>query len=80
MKIFRFTICTTYQQTAKKTWEHVISGFEKVLYSRSSRTLDSLRKRVEVVRTFGLSKLYYEAQVQEENRAEIVQIRINGQT
>ena len=63
MKIFGFTICPTYQQTVEKTWEGVISGFEKVLYSWSSRTLDTLCQRVDVARTFALSKLYYVAQV-----------------
>ena len=63
LKIFGFVICPTYQQTSEKTWEGVISGFEKVLYSWSSRTLDTLCQRVEVARTFALSKLYYVAQV-----------------
>lgn len=63
LKIFGFTICPTYQQTAEKTWEGVISGFVKVLFSWSSRTLDTLCQRVEVARTFAMSKLYYVAQV-----------------
>ena len=47
----------------KKTWEKVIIGFEKVLYSWSSRTLNTLCQRVEVAKMFALSKLYYVAQV-----------------
>ena len=63
LKIFGFVICPIYQETEKKTWEKVLAGFEKVLYSWSSRSLDTLRQRVEVVKTFALSKLNYVAQV-----------------
>ena len=63
MKIFGFIICPTFQETVKQTWEKVITGFEKVLYSWSHRTLDTLQQRVEVAKTFALSKLYYVAQV-----------------
>jgi hypothetical protein len=63
MKIFGFTICPTYQQTLKRTWEKVTSGFENVLFSWQSRQLETLAQRVEVARTFALSKLYYVAQV-----------------
>ena len=51
MKIFGFTICPTYQQTIKKTWERVLRGFNQVLFSWQSRQI------------FALSKLYYVAQV-----------------
>jgi hypothetical protein len=32
MKIFGFTICSTYQQTLKQTWERVVKGFQRVLF------------------------------------------------
>ena len=38
-------------------------GFQKVLFSRQSRLLETLAQRVEVAKTFALSKLYYVAQV-----------------
>ena len=63
MKIFGFTICSTYQQTLTKTWEKVVRGFEQVLFSWESRQLETLSQRVQVARTFALSKLYYVAQV-----------------
>ena len=63
MKIFGFTICPTYQQTIKKTWERVLRGFNKVLFSWQSRQLETLAQRVEVAKIFALSKLYYVAQV-----------------
>ena len=54
LKIFGVIICSTYQQTVKRTWEKVVTGFEKVLYSWSSKTLDTINQRVEVARTFPL--------------------------
>ena len=63
MKIFGFTICPTYKDTATKTWKRVVRGFEQVLFSWESRQLETLSQRVQVVRTFALSKLYYVAQV-----------------
>ena len=48
LKVFGFIICPTYQETVKKAWEKVVSGFEKVLHSWASRSLDTLSQRVEV--------------------------------
>ena len=63
MKIFGFTICQTYKETVTKTWDRVVRGFEQVLFSWESRHLETLSQRVQVVKTFALSKLYYVAQV-----------------
>ena len=63
MKIFGFTICPTYQQTVKHTWDRVVKGFLRVLFAWQSRQLETLSQRVEVTKTFALSKLYYVAQV-----------------
>ena len=63
MKIFGFTICSNYQQTLRQTWERVVKGFQRVLFSWQSRQLETLAQRVEVAKTFALSKLYYVAQV-----------------
>lgn len=63
IKIFGFTICSTYQETLFKTWEKVLRGFEQVLCSWESRQLETLSQRVQVARKFALSKLYYVAQV-----------------
>ena len=63
MKIFGFTICPLYKDTAMKTWNRVVRGFEQVLFSWESRQLETLSQRVQVVKTFALSKLYYVAQV-----------------
>ena len=63
MKVFGFLIYPTYQETLQKTWEKVVSGFEKVLFSWQSRSLETLSQKVEVAKIFALSKLYYVAQV-----------------
>ena len=63
MKIFGFTICPTYQQTVKQTWDRVLKGFQRTLFAWQSRQLETLGQRVEVTKTFALSKLYYVAQV-----------------
>ena len=63
MKIFGFTVCSSYQQTLEKTWARVLRGFEKVMFSWQSRQLETLAQRVEVAKTFALSKLFYVAQV-----------------
>ena len=58
LKILGFMICPTYQQTVKRTWETVVSGFERTLFAWSTRSLDTLSQRVEVAKTFVLSKLF----------------------
>ena len=63
LRIFGFTFCDTYQGTLKETWERTVKGFEKVLFSWQARSLETMSQRVEVARTFALSKLYYVAQV-----------------
>ena len=63
MKIFGFTVCQTYQDTVTKTWDKVLRGFEQVLFSWQSRQLDTLAQRVQVARTFAMSKLFYIAAV-----------------
>ena len=60
MKIFGFTICPTYQETLEETWKR---GLSSVLFSWQSRQLETLNQRVQVAKTFALSKLYYVAQV-----------------
>ena len=52
LKIFGFIICPTYQETVKQSWEKVITGFEKVLFSWSSRSFETLSQRVEVAKFF----------------------------
>jgi hypothetical protein len=60
-KIFGFQICPTFKITLDKCWEECFTGFNNVLISWSSRQLEILVQRVEVLRLFATSKLWYKA-------------------
>ena len=61
LKIFGFQFCSTYSCTLARCWEECFSGFHKVLMSWSARQLETLVQRVEVLRLFATSKLWYKA-------------------
>ena len=61
LKIFGFQICSTYKQTLDRCWQKCYVGFNKVIMSWSSRQLETLVQRVEVLRLFATSKLWYKA-------------------
>ena len=61
LKIFGFQICQTYKKTLERCWTECYMGFNRVLMSWSSRQLDTLVQRVEVIRLFATSKLWYKA-------------------
>ena len=44
-------------------WNHRFQKFSSTIYSWSNRVLDTLQQRVEVIRLFGLSRVYYVAAV-----------------
>ena len=61
LKIFGFQICQTYKNTLERCWAECYKGFNKILMSWSSRQLDTLVQRVEVLRLFATSRLWYKA-------------------
>ena len=61
LKIFGFQITATYKNTLERSWTKCYEGFHKVLMSWSSRQLESLVQRVEVLILFSTSKLWYKA-------------------
>ena len=61
IKMFGFQITPTYKQTLEQCWEACYSGFNKTIMSWSSRQLNTLVQRVEVLRIFATSKLWYKA-------------------
>ena len=63
MKILGFKICPDYRDTLKCTWEAVVCGFQRSLFAWENRVMSCLQQRVDVAQTFGLSKLWYVAQV-----------------
>ena len=63
MKVLGIVLCPQYSETVTRTWDLVLRGFQKTLFSWGSRVLFSLQQRVTVLQTFALSKLWYAAQV-----------------
>ena len=63
MKVFGFILHPCYKTMINLNWEDQHSKFTKTLFSWSSRVLESLFERAEVVRTFALSGIWYRAQV-----------------
>ena len=61
LKVFGFHIKQTFKTTLEKCWNECYAGFHKVLMSWSSRQLVTLVQRVEVIRLFATSKLWYKA-------------------
>ena len=63
IKIFGFYIMDSYRDILKKNWDYRYQKFENTVFSWSSRRLLTLKQRVEVIKTFAYSKLYYVASV-----------------
>ena len=61
LKIFGFQFKQSYKDTLERCWAECFLGFHKVLMSRSSRQLNTLVQRVEVIRIFATSTLWYKA-------------------
>ena len=61
LKVFGFQITPKYSSTLEKNWTECFNKFQGTLISWSSRQLDTLVQRVEVLRIFGSSKLWYKA-------------------
>ena len=61
IKMFGFQITSSYRQNLELCWDACYSCFNKTIMSWSSRQLDSLIQRVEVLRLFATSKIWYKA-------------------
>ena len=62
-KIFGIFICDAYNEILELNWNYRFKKFSNMMYSWSNRVLDTLQQRVEVIRMFGLSRVYYVATV-----------------
>ena len=62
-KIFGVFICDSYNDILELNWNYRIKKFSNIMYSWSNRVLDTLQQRVEVIRMFGCSRVYYVAGV-----------------
>ena len=59
IKIFGIFICDSYSEMLSLNWEFRFKKFSDAIFSWSPRVLDTLQQRVEVVRIFALSRVYY---------------------
>ena len=59
VKVFGIHVSDSYKQMVSENWNFRLQKFNQTLYSWSSRTLDTLQQRVEVLRLFALSRVYY---------------------
>ena len=62
-KIFGIFISNSYNEMLELNWNHRFKKFSNMIYSWSHRILDTLQQRVEVIRMFGLSRVYYVAAI-----------------
>ena len=63
IKVFGLVLTPNYTSTLRRTWEEVLRGFQKTIYSWKERGLESMFQRAEAARTFAQSKLWYVSQV-----------------
>ena len=63
MKIFGIFIFDSYDDILKVNWDYRYKKFSDAIHSWSSRILDTLQQRVEVIRIFALSRVFYVAAV-----------------
>ena len=62
-KIFGIFICDSYDEMLRLNWEFRFKKFSNIICSWSLRVLDTLQERVDVIRMFGLSRVYYVASI-----------------
>ena len=55
--------CNSYRDIIKLNWEHRYKKFSDIVYSWNNRVLETLSQRIEVLRMFGLSRVYYIASI-----------------
>ena len=62
-KIFGIFICDSYEEMLKMNWDYRFKKFSNAIFAWSPRVLDTLQQRVEVIRMFSLSRVYYVASI-----------------
>ena len=63
VKIFGIFISDSYEEMLKVNWEYRFKKFSDAIFSWTPRVLDSLQQRIEVIRIFALSRVYYVAAI-----------------
>ena len=59
IKIFGVFVCDSYSELLNLNWDFRYKKFSDAIFSWSPRILDTLQQRVEVIRVFALSRVYY---------------------
>ena len=63
IKVFGIFIMDSYKDMLKRNWSYRFTKFEQSILSWSGRVLETIFQRVEVIRTFALSRIYYLASI-----------------
>ena len=63
LKVFGIYISDNYSQILKLNWDHRLEKFKKAILSWTARTLTTMQQRIEIVKTFALSRAYYVASI-----------------
>ena len=63
IKIFGIFVCDSYRELLTLNWDFRFKKFIDALISWSSIILDTLQQRVEVIRMFALSRVYYTSSI-----------------
>ena len=59
VKVFGIYVYDSYREMVLENWNFRLKKFNQTIHSWSTRTLDTLQQRVEVLRLFALSRVYY---------------------
>ena len=63
IKVFGIFLQDSYHSLLKRNWDYRFGRFSSCIKSWSSRHFPSLTSKVEVVKTYGLSRIYYVASI-----------------
>ena len=63
IKVFGIYVMDSYRSLIKRNWDFRFHKFESAIKSWSPRILDTMLQRVEVVKVFALSRIYYVASI-----------------
>ena len=61
IKIFGFQVTPVYKETLDLSWDSCFSSFVQTIMSWKSRQLNTIFQRVQVIKVFATSKLWYKA-------------------
>ena len=63
IKVFGIWIKDNYRDLVARNWEYRLEKFRRSVFSWSTRYFDTVLERIEVIKCFGLSRVYYVASV-----------------